>query len=50
MPGTQYTSHSSDTTTLVVSFSELNILYLIRIVLEATINSDAFEFAVSTQP
>jgi len=45
---TQYTSYSFDTATLVVSFSGSKILCSIRMVLETTINSYAFEFAVST--
>jgi len=43
---TQYTSYSFDTTTLVVLFLRSEILYSIRIVLKATINSITFEFAV----
>jgi len=50
MPETQYTGHSFDIATLVVLFSGSKISYSIRIVLEATINSDTFEFTVSTQP
>ena len=45
---TQYTSHSFDIANLVVSFSELKISFLIRIVLEAFINSSTFEFIVLT--
>jgi len=48
MPETQYTSHSSNTATLVVPFSGSKILCLIRTVPELTIKSSAFEFAVST--
>jgi len=48
MSGTQYTGHSIYIATLVVPFSGLNISCLSRTVLEATINSSAFEFAVST--
>jgi len=48
MLGIQYTGHNFDIATLLVSFSGSKILYSIRIVLEATINSGAFEFAVST--
>ena len=48
IPRTQYTGHSFNTATLVVSLSEPKVSYLIRIVPEATINSDAFEFVVST--
>ena len=50
IPETQFTSHSFDTATLVVSFLGLKISCLIRIMLELTINSDAFEFAVLTEP
>jgi len=50
MPETQYTGHSFNTATLVVSFSGSKISCLIRIVPEATINNGTFEFAVSTQP
>ena len=39
---TQYTGHSFDKATLVVSFVELKISCSIRTVLEATINSGAF--------
>jgi len=46
--GTQYTGHSFDTATLVISFSGSKISCLIRIVPEETINSSAFEFVVST--
>jgi len=49
MPETQYTGHSFDIATSVVSFSESKISYLIRTVLEATINSSAFELVVLTQ-
>jgi len=45
----QYTDHSFDIITLVVSFSGSKISCLIRKVLEVTINSSAFEFVVSTQ-
>ena len=48
MLGIQYTGYSFDIATLVVSFSELKILCSIRTVSEAAINSDAFEFTVST--
>jgi len=46
---TQYTGHSFNIATWVVSFSGLKISCSIRTVLEATINNSAFEFAVSTQ-
>ena len=46
--GTQYTGHSFDTVTLVISFSESKISCSIRIVPEETININAFEFVVST--
>jgi len=44
----QYTGYSFDIVTLVVSFSESKISCSIRTVPEATINSSAFEFVVST--
>ena len=50
IPGIQYTSYGFDTETLVVPFSGLKISCSIITVLEATMNSSAFEFAVSTQP
>jgi len=43
-----YTGHNFDIPTLVVLFLGLKILCSIRIVLEATINNDTFEFAVLT--
>ena len=46
----QYTGYSFDTATLIVPFSGSNISCSIRIVPEATINSNAFKFAISTQP
>ena len=46
--GIQYTSYSFDITTLIVPFSKSKILCSIKTVLEVTINSSAFEFAVST--
>jgi len=46
----QYTDYNFDTATLVVSFSGLKISCLIRIVLEAIINNNIFEFTVLTQP
>ena len=45
----QYTSYNFNIVTLIVPFLELKILCSIRIVPKATINSNAFEFAVSTQ-
>ena len=45
----QYTGHNFNIVTWVVPFLELKISYSIRIVPKATINSSAFEFAVSTQ-
>ena len=50
MPETQYTGHSFDTEILVVSFSGSKISCSIRMILETTMNSGIFEFAVSTQP
>jgi len=50
IPEIQFTSHSFDIATLVVSFLGLKISCLIRIMLELTLNSDAFEFAVLNQP
>jgi len=45
---TQYTGHSFDTATFMVSFLELKISCSIRTVLEVTVNNNAFEFVVST--
>ena len=49
MPEIQYTSYNFDTATLIVSFSGSKMSYLIRTVLEATINNGVFEIAVLTQ-
>ena len=45
---TQYTGHSFNIATLIVSLLESKTSYSIRTVLEATINSSAFEFVVLT--
>ena len=49
MLGIQYTGYSLNIATLVISFLELKILCSVRAVLEAIINNDVFDFAVSTQ-
>ena len=48
MPKIQYTSYSFNIATLVVSFSELKISYLIRTISKATINNSTLKFIVST--
>ena len=49
MLGIQYTGYSLDIATLVIPFLGLKISCSVRTVLEATINNDVFDFAVSTQ-
>ena len=49
MPRTQYTSYIFNIKTLVVPFSGLKILCLIRTMPGTIINNDTFKFAVSTQ-
>jgi len=48
MPKIQYTSYSFNIATLVVSFSELKISYLIRTMSKVTINNSTLKFIVST--
>jgi len=50
IPGTQYTSHSSEIVVLVVLFLGSMISCSIRIVPIATIKRGALELAVSTRP